>query len=210
MAEKIFPTKSNLMLAKKNYKLSLQGYELLDKKKNILVRELMSLIDEAKEVQKEIDVTFKDAYKALMDANISIGITNVQNIASAIHDRHEINIKYRSVMGVEIPEVEVNELPVETAYGFFKTDSALDEAYLKFTKAAMLSVKLAEIENSVFNLATNIKKTQKRSNALKNIMIPKYEEMTKFITNALDEKEREEFIRSKVIKSDKEKKEAEW
>ena len=50
-------------------------------------------------------------------------------------------------------------------------------------------------------IAYNIKKTQKRANALKNITIPSYEALVKTIENALEEKEREEFTRLKVIKS---------
>lgn len=203
MGDKLFPTKGNLMIAKKTYKLSKQGYELLDKKRNILIRELMQMIEDAKEIQKTIYTTFEDAYRALQTANITIGINTVQNIANAIHDPHEIKIAFRSVMGVEIPVVTVDDIPTTTAYGFLRTNSALDEAYHSFCKAVSLSIKLAEVENAVYSLATNIKKTQKRANALKNIMIPKYEEMTKYIQNALEEKEREEFTRSKVIKSKK-------
>ena len=86
------------------------------------------------------------------------------------------------------------------------TGSALDEAVVSFVKVKYLTRQLAQIETSVYRLADSIKKTQKRANALKNIMIPRYEEETKNIQNALDEKEREEFSRLKVIKSQKEKK----
>ena len=72
-------------------------------------------------------------------------------------------------------------------------------------KLKILTVELAEIENSVYRLADSIKKTQKRANALKNIMIPRFEETVKFISDALDEKDREEFSRLKVIKKKKQK-----
>ncbi|WP_304943212.1 V-type ATP synthase subunit D, partial [Vallitalea guaymasensis] len=55
-------------------------------------------------------------------------------------------------------------------------------------------------ENAIYRLAINIKRTQKRANALKNIMIPRYTDLTKHIQNALEEKEREEFTRLKMIK----------
>ena len=66
-------------------------------------------------------------------------------------------------------------------------------------------MELAEVEGSVYRLAVAIKKTQKRANALNNIMIPKFTATIKFITEALEEKEREEFSRLKVIKSQKDK-----
>ena len=64
---------------------------------------------------------------------------------------------------------------------------------------------LAEVDNSVFRLANAIKKTQTRANALKNIVIPRYEETVKVIENSLEEREREEFSRQKVIKAQKER-----
>ena len=69
-----FPTKGNLILAKNSLALASQGYELMDKKRNILLRELMGLIDQAKDIQAEIDTTFTEAYKALQKANIELGI----------------------------------------------------------------------------------------------------------------------------------------
>ena len=83
-------------------------------------------------------------------------------------------------------------------YGLRLTNSGIDKTYEKFTEVKYLTAELAEIENSVYRLAVSIKKTQKRANALKNIMIPKSEETVKFISDALDEKEREEFSRLKV------------
>ena len=112
-------------------------------------------------------------------------------------------------MGVEIPIVTIDENNDENDlfYGLGITNSAFDEAYVSFREVKRLTAHLAEIENSVYRLADAIKKTQKRANALKNIMIPKFEETVKFITDALEEKEREEFSRLKVIKAQKQGKE---
>ena len=200
------PTKGNLMIAKNTLKLSKTGYELLDKKRNILIREMMSLIDNAKEIQGTIDKTFSEAYEALQRANIEMGIDAVDKISLAVDVEDGVEVKFRSVMGVEIPIVIKNEETAESpSYGFSGTTVSLDEARKKFNDVKKLTKALAQIENSVFRLADNIKKTQKRANALKNIMIPRYEEETKLIQNALEEKEREEFSRLKVIKAQKAK-----
>ncbi len=200
------PTKGNLMIAKNTLKLSKTGYELLDKKRNILIREMMSLIDNAKEIQGTIDKTFSEAYEALQRANIEMGIDAVDKISLAVDVEDGVEVKFRSVMGVEIPIVIMNEETAESpSYGFSGTTVSLDEARKKFNDVKKLTKALAQIENSVFRLADNIKKTQKRANALKNIMIPRYEEETKLIQNALEEKEREEFSRLKVIKAQKAK-----
>ena len=200
------PTKGNLIIAKNTLALSKTGYGLLDKKRNILIREMMNLIDAAKALQSKIESTFTNAYSALEQANIDIGIETVEKIGYAMAVEDSLEIKFRSVMGVEIPIVMLDEQPIKPDYGMKNTGSALDEAVVSFVKVKYLTRQLAQIETSVYRLADRIKKTQKRANALKNIMIPRYEEETKNIQNALDEKEREEFSRLKVIKSQKEKK----
>ena len=169
-----FPTKGNLMLAKNSLALANQGYELMDKKRNILLKELMGLIDEAKGIQEEIDSTFTQAYACLQRANIEMGISRVQEFAFTVPIEDSIRIQTRSIM--------------------------LDIARETFRKVKNLTIKLAEVETSAYRLATNIKKTQKRANALKNITIPMYTNLVYNINNALEEKEREEFTRLKVIK----------
>lgn len=196
----VFPTKGNLISAKSSLALARMGYGLMDKKRNILIRELMELIDKAKDIQSEIDKTFTSAYKLLQMANIQLGIEYVQDIASNIPIEDSIRIKTRSVMGTEIPLVEFESSQMKPSYAYYSTRESLDKAMDSFRKVKELTIKLSMVENSAYRLATNIKKTQKRANALKNITIPTLENITKSITNALEEKEREEFTRLKVIK----------
>lgn len=196
-----FPTKGNLMLAKNSLALAHQGYDLMDKKRNILLKELMSLIDEAKDIQKEIDLTFTKAYACLQRANIEQGISKVQEIAFTVPIEDSIRIQVRSIMGTEIPHVKYDEKQNNLTYSFGNTHESVDMAREAFRQVKELTIKLAEVENSAYRLANNIKKTQKRANALKNITIPMYDRLVKNINNALEEKEREEFTRLKVIKS---------
>ena len=198
-----FPTKGNLMLAKNSLKLAKQGFELMDKKRNILMRELMELIDKAKNVQTEIDSTFSAAYLALQQANIEMGINTVSELSNTIPEENSIEIKQRSIMGTEIPLVEYDTTPGKPTYAFFQTKLSLDEATKRFMKVKELTIRLSMIENSAYRLATSINKTQKRANALKNITIPFYTTLMIEIQNALEEKEREEFTRLKVIKKRK-------
>lgn len=195
-----FPTKGNLILAKNSLALARQGFELMDKKRNILIREMMGLIEKADSIQKEIDVTFRTAYAALQKANIELGISLVEEISFSVPVEDSIRIKTRSIMGTEIPLVEYDDTPSHPTYAYYSTSPSLDEAKVAFEKVKELTLRLSMIENSAYRLATNIKKTQKRANALKNITIPTYTELAKNIQNALEEKEREEFTRLKVIK----------
>ncbi|WP_368383931.1 V-type ATP synthase subunit D [[Clostridium] symbiosum] len=196
-----FPTKGNLILAKNSLALASQGYELMDKKRNILIRELMALIAQAKDIQSEIDVTFQTAYRALQKANIELGISYVQEAGESIPVEDSIEIKARSIMGTEIPLVRFHKKQEEVpTYAFYSTKESLDQARAAFDRVKELTIRLSMVENSAYRLASSIKKTQKRANALKNITIPSYSGLVRDITNSLEEKDREEFTRLKVIK----------
>lgn len=201
MSNNIVPTKGNLIALKKSNELARTGFELMDKKRNILIRELMALTKRAGEIQNKIDVTYSSAYEALQKANITLGFC--KEAADAVPIDNSLKTTYRSVMGVEIPIVSIDEPSDEIFLGIFSSDSLLDEAYKKFHKVKKLTAELAEIENSIYRLAISIGKTQKRANALKNIVIPRFSENIKYISDALEEKDREDFSRLKVIKKRK-------
>lgn len=195
----VIPTKGNLISIKHSRELAITGYELMDKKRNILVREIMGLIEKAELLQSQISGVFSEAYAALQLANITLG--KCDRVAEAVPVDNGVSLRYRSVMGVEIPSVVAAENPPELIYGFLDTNSALDDAYIKFNRAKDFIRELAETENAIYRLAYSIKKAQKRANALRNIVIPDFDANIKFITEALEEKEREEFARLKVVKA---------
>lgn len=201
MDPRSFPTKGNLILAKNSLSLAKQGFELMDKKRNILIRELMDLIEQAKDIQEQIDTTFTYAYECLQRANIENGINTVSQIAYTVPIEDSIRIKSRSIMGTEIPLVTYTPDAKMPTNSFSTTKESLDKAREAFHKVKELTIRLSMVETSAYRLATNIKKTQKRANALKNITIPTYTNLVYTITNALEEKEREEFTRLKVIKA---------
>jgi V/A-type H+-transporting ATPase subunit D len=199
----VVPTKGNLIGSKKSLELAKVGFDLLDKKRNILIRELMTLIDHANEIQQTIDVSYSKAYLALQEANMTLGIC--EELASTVPVDESLRLSYRSVMGVEIPIVFIEESKMNSIpFGIVSSNSVLDKAYKLFLEVKQKTAELSEVENSVYRLAKSIKKTQKRANALKNIIIPRFEKIVKFINNVLDEKEREDFSRLKVIKKQKE------
>lgn len=201
-----FPTKGNLILAKNSLALANQGYDLMDKKRNILIRELMDLIEEAKDIQEQIDTTFTKAYASLQRANIEHGISKVEELAYTVPIENSIRIQTRSIMGTEIPHIKYDQEQNHLTYALGNTHESIDIARDAFREVKELTIKLSMVENAAYRLAANIKKTQKRANALKNITIPTYTALVYNITNELEEKEREEFTRLKVIKRMKTKK----
>lgn len=202
MADQVFPTKNNLINTQKSLALAKLGYDLMDRKRSILVREMMQMIDKANVIQAQISATYTEAYAALQRAHITLGVCMGSAMTIPVDDGLEMD--FRSVMGVELPTVTLAPRPPEIYYGLDLTNSQLDNAYIKFNEVKSLTAVLAEVESCVYRLADAIKKTQKRTNALDNVIIPRFKDTVKFITNALEEKDREDFSRLKVIKRQKE------
>lgn len=190
--------KGNLIAMKKSLQLANLGYNLMDQKRNVLIKEMMTLLDDVKIIRDQITSSYQEAYDALQEANISMGL--ISSIVNSTPEDYGISIAYRSVMGVEIPKISYNQQPLKMTYDIERSNSKVDYAYNCFYRVKQLTVLLAEVENSVYRLANTIRKTQKRANALKNISIPRFESTIKVISEALEEKEREEFTRQKVIK----------
>lgn len=199
MAQQVFATKGNLMNARRSLKQAQLGYELMDRKRNILIREMVSLSDDAALLKESLESTFTEAYAALRTANIVCGVIS-DNVKLMPEDK-SIEVSYRSVMGVELPAITHKKAKPGVRYSLTETNTRFDKAYISFIRAKEMSIRLAEIENSIYRLSVAIRKTQKRANALKNIVIPTYKEQVKYITGALEEKEREEFSRQKIIKA---------
>ena len=194
----IFATKTNLISAKKSLELSESGYDLLDRKRSVLIREMLALLDRFKSLRERIETTYQTAYIALQRANITSGA--ISEIARAVPLDDGVEIRYRSVMGVDIPICDYTEPERTMAYGIRNTDSQLDAAYNSFCELKKMTIMLAEIENSAFRLARAILKTQRHANALKNVSIPRLEATIKTISEVLEEGEREEHSRLKLIK----------
>jgi len=181
--------------------LAREGHSLLDKKRNVLVQEMMRYLDEAREIQDKMDRIFQSAYLALQRTNLDIGIERVDEIGFSVPEIDDLDIRLRSIMGVEVPEITWSPGEVHPIYGIYRTNAALDKSYLAFREVVSLLVRLAIVENAIYRLALEIKKTQRRVNALENIVIPEQEESIRLIEQVLEEQDRESFFKLKRLKS---------
>lgn len=123
------------------------------------------------------------------------------DISDGIKIDNSIDIKYKTIMGVEIPSVVLEKLDFKINYGLYNTTYSVDQAILKFSEVKNYIFELVQIENTIFKLKKEIEKVQRRSNALKEIIIPEDEKLANQIQDILEENEREEFIRLKKLKS---------
>ena len=201
MDTKSLPTKNNLIKIKRSIQQSKEGQMLLEQKKMILQKELEKYAKQKQTLQEQGENLLEEAYYALKIANVEIGREDMMDIADGIQTDTELDIKYKTIMGVEIPSIVVpEEEKSQMSYGLYNTTFSVDEAILKFRKVKQYILELAQIENIMFRLEKNIEKVQRRSNALKEIISPADEKIAQEIQNILDENEKEEWVRLKKLK----------
>jgi V/A-type H+-transporting ATPase subunit D len=198
---RIAPTRSNLLRTRESLELAREGYEILDKKREVLTTELVHVAHDAAVLQKRVWELLAEAYRALEVARLSMGRERLEWAALSVNETVEVTVRPRSVMGVVIPSVEAHGAPPEMPYGLGDTSVALDEAVACFRRVLAETPVLSETMTTVWRLARELQKTQRRVNALQYIFIPQYEETVTFIESALEEREREETFRLKRIKS---------
>lgn len=204
MGMRDLPTKNNLIKLKGFIREAKEGKKLLEQKKMILKREMDKYKEEKRILEEEGNNLLKEAFESLKNANVDIGIEEMSSIANGIKQDDSIDIKYVTVMGVEIPSVIFkNEIKPEVNYGLYTTTSAVDETITKFLKVKEYLAKLAKVETTIFRLQTSIEKVERRANALEQVIIPRDEKIAQKISEILDEMEMEEFSRLKVMKKEK-------
>jgi len=198
---KIRPTRINLIRTKKTLKLSKSGLDVLERKRNVLMRELRHFIYDARKLREEVTLVLARAFQSLIESKVLMGSETVENVALAFSSKANFVLDHRSIMGVLVPVVDFQmEKDVKPDYGFADTSISLDKAFKDFSNVLEPIAQLAELEGAAFKLANDVQKTQKRVNALKHVFIPMYSETVKYIELVLEEKEREEFIRMKTAK----------
>ena len=194
------PTKGNLTASQHTLRLAKQGYELMDKKRTILTKEIMMLNGRVKVLKKELEKMQEQTHKSLRAAVIELGREAVEGAGESVDEERGVSIKSRSVMGVSLPVVELAHEEGLAPLSLVGVSCALDEAYIGFNRIKALLLELAGVESTVYRLNISIKKTAKRANALENITIPKHEKRIKDIQSVLEEKGRDDFVRAMVVK----------
>lgn len=197
----VAPTRTNLIRIKKDLRFAKEGYEILDRKREVLTTELVRVAHEADVIQKEVWKLLETAYLALEKARLTLGSDHVEWAALAANKTVDVHLKLRGIMGVAIPVIEARGEPQKISYSLSGTNAALDEASVAFREVIIKTPQLSMLVTTVWRLAGELRKTQRRVNALQHIFIPEYEQTVAFIVSSLEEREREEIFRLKWLKS---------
>jgi V/A-type H+/Na+-transporting ATPase subunit D len=196
----ISPTRGKLLKLKDDFKQVKNGHEMLDRKRRVLMRELFSLIAEAEEIEQKSRAQFQEAYHAINIARMALGVDRLRWISMAPSADITVNIGSKSIMGVKTALVKLDIEERLLPYSPGNTDVPLDKAHSEWLKVIHILGELVEKTVTVWRLATELRKTQRQVNALEEIIIPRYQRTIKYISDVLDENEREEIINAKLVK----------
>ena len=199
----IAPTKSNLLVIKEQLSVAEDGYDLLEQKREILVMELMRMVEKVKLLERELDKAISSAYPALRNMLMTVGGDQTERIAKSVH--YEYDIKEKSVVagGMTFNSVEVQLPKQQLFYSFMGTYADSDKVMTEFFKLLSLLTEMASIRTIAWRLATEVKKTQRRVNALDKMIIPQNRETKTYIESVLEERERENTFVLKSLKNRK-------
>ena len=203
MVEGVNPTRMELLKLKDRVNLATKGHKLLKEKRDALIMEFFNILDRAKGVREKVEEKLSESFADLMIAQTTMGDFAVRKAAMSVQESLDIDVDTRSVMGVNVPVIEYKDIKkslIERGYGLADTSAKLDEASKGFEEVIELILELSEVEMTVKLLAGEIESTKRRVNALEHIIIPRLQNTVKYIEMRLEEMERENFVRLKMIK----------
>ncbi len=197
---KVLPTKIELIRTRRSLQTAKRVHKVLDDKREVLLKRLDEMIQQASSAREEIWQPLSDAYLSLYDAYLKLGPLRLEGLASNTPAIVETEISIKRVVDVDIPSLKLSEKDVGMTYGFADSNVAVDRASREMRKVLPSIFRAAEFENAIFRLAKELERTQRLLNALEYMIIPRYEGSIRYIQATLEEREREEFVRLKHVK----------
>jgi len=196
----VAPTKSSLLVLRRSLEFAEEGFDLLEQKRQILVLELMRRVEAARRAQAEVDEAMAAAFTVLREDALRSGTEALARESLGILRGHQLEAQSRSVMGIDLPAIAARHEAPKPEFAVGAGSALSDEVMSRFTAALDAIARLAEIENAVVRLASEVRRTQRRVNALEKIFIPDYKETLGYIEDVLEEREREQFVIMKMAK----------
>ena len=198
--EQIAPTKSNLLQVKERLNTALEGYDLLEQKREILVMELMHKVEQVKMLEKDLDRQIDAAYPCLRRMLLVVGRERADKLSQNIHYTYELTEKKAHIAGMVLLGLEMRLPEAELKYSPANSFAECDETVLEFFRLLKILTELAAVRTIAWRLAREVRKTQRRVNALEKMVIPTARETGVYIESALEEKDRDAFFTNKLLK----------
>lgn len=201
--KQVVATKIELIKIRRSMQISKMVHKILDDKREVLLKKIDEMIDEANKAREDIWDPLDEIYKSIFHSYLTLGTSVIQSLASSTPPSISVDVHIKRIVDVKIPSLEVStkNKSSDLTYGFSDTNSSLDQATKLIRDILPGICKAAEYENAIFSLAKELEKTQKLINALEYVIIPQYQNALTFIKSTLEEREREEFVRLKKVKA---------
>ena len=196
----VAPTKSNLLSLKRQLAFAEEGFDLLEQKRQILIFELMSRLKPGRVVEEAVARALREAISALRESLLDIGSEALDRALLAVRMSHQVKLSGQRLIGIKLPRVTVQTESPGTQFGVGGTSGSMDLAMRRFVELLPVLAQLAELHTAVLRLARELRKTQRRCNALSKIFMPGYRETIAYVLGALEERERESFVILKMIR----------
>lgn len=197
---KVSPTKSTLLSLRRQVVSLQHGHDLLERKRELLTRLVHQRLKKYRELRLTVRDALQETYHWLSIAHLRMGSTQLRQAVMGLKPALSITILPRSSIGIEYPTVSVESAPL-LPVGLMWTDASFDEARSHMTNIAALLAHLGEAETALWRLLTEQRKTQKRVNALKYNVIPRYRATIRHIESILSEEERNTQFQLKVMRA---------
>ncbi len=202
MAERITPTRMNLIATRRRTAMAKRGYGILKKKREVLVLEFLKLMKAAGKDREYMYDVLQRAYKTLGIAYAYVGNLELEEAANQIKEIEPMGMSVRNIMGVKVPEIEKgeNEITAASTLSMLSTSIAVDDINAAFTEALDSIIDVAQREQGLKRIVLEVEKTKRRVNALDYIVIPRYNGQAKYISSRLEEMNRDTFSALKHVK----------
>ncbi len=201
MAKRPAPTKANLFKMKTQLKFASDGRDLLQQKRDVLVMELMGVVAGFSDLEEKLQECLSSARENFMPAYISMGKEGLRRTVSAHQPELELEMEQHNVMGISLPRIRVTVVSDLAPVGLLASTGTLDKTLQEMQGVLETIGEYVEVVSTIWRLALEIEKTQKRINALENIFIPESEKTIEWIKSVMEENDREDLFRRKLLKS---------
>ncbi len=185
-------SKTALLELREDYKAAFGGEEILEQKRNIILKEIISMLDEVQVLREKTNEIVEKSYRLLVKAFMENGRLHIEEESRLVRFETELEVVRKSFIGVVVPEIYIKWKKERESPPLYTSESIyVDLARISFMDSLKLILQLSSMEIKVWRLANELKKTVVRVNALKNYYLPKYKKEIKDIEATLEEGERE-------------------
>ncbi len=196
----INPTRINLINLRRRIIVARKGYDILKRKREVLVIEFLKLLKQSKESRSQLNLLVQQAYKTVTIASTYVGNFELEDVSLHMKEAAPVKIKIKNIMGVRIPEINRVQMPPSISMSVLPTSLAVDDINDSFTRATNSIIDVAQREQGLKRLVIEIDKTKRRVNALDYRVIPGMKAQSKYIRMRLEEMDRDTFSALKHVK----------